>query len=507
MRKIKVFLGLMLMASVMFVSCGKDDNKVEPPVIHEMKVENDVLTILEEESKTIKIVSGNGDYQVKSDNDNVAVTEKEGVITIIGQKAGRSTISVTDSKGKKASISITINTLVLDKAEVIIQKGEKATVEIQSGSGIYSVVSDNEPVATAELSGTNITITAIVDGTATITVTDTKINKTQQVNVIVTLIPQSYYNLSNDKTTLVKWLDQELTTLDMQSDPVLSKVTSIGARAFLGSKLTSITLPNELKIIKESAFSSSIALTSLMIPEGVTIIEGSAFYNCRALTTITLPQTLTEIGESAFKSCYELNNVVIPNEVKRLESDAFSDCRELTTITLSNQLTHIGDTAFNGCGKLASIELPETLEEIGISAFSDCKALTSITIPNKVTELSNSLFWGCSNLASITIGEEVTTIGEEVFRDCAKLTSINIPSKVTDIGKIIFSGCNSLVSITMNPVTPPTLGFEEDENENFKYLYNNDLTAFKHIYVPSASLSEYQQVEGWSEYSDKISAQ
>ncbi|WGU69288.1 hypothetical protein QIU19_06000 [Capnocytophaga canimorsus] len=223
----------MLMASVMFVSCGKDDNKVEPPVIHEMKVENDVLTILEEESKTIKIVSGNGDYQVKSDNDNVAVTEKEGVITIIGQKAGRSTISVTDSKGKKASISITINTLVLDKAEVIIQKGEKATVEIQSGSGIYSVVSDNEPVATAELSGTNITITAIVDGTATITVTDTKINKTQQVNVIVTLIPQSYYNLSNDKTTLVKWLDQELTTLDMQSDPVLSKVTSIGARAFL----------------------------------------------------------------------------------------------------------------------------------------------------------------------------------------------------------------------------------------------------------------------------------
>ncbi|WP_172916266.1 leucine-rich repeat domain-containing protein [Capnocytophaga canimorsus] len=506
MRKIKVFLGLMLMASVMFVSCGKDDNKVEPPVIHEMKVENDVLTILEEESKTIKIVSGNGDYQVKSDNDNVAVTEKEGVITIIGQKAGRSTISVTDSKGKKASISITINTLVLDKAEVIIQKGEKAMVVIQSGSGIYSVVSDNEPVATAELSGTNITITAIVDGTATITVTDTKTNKTQQVNVIVTLIPQSYYNLSNDKTTLVKWLDQELTTLDMQSDPVLSKVTSIGVRAFLGSKLTSITLPNELKIIKERAFENS-PLTSLVIPEGVTFIEGSAFYSCKTLATITLPQTLTEIGESAFKSCHKLNNVVIPDGVKQLKSDAFSDCRELATITLSNQLTHIGDTAFNGCGKLASIELPETLEEMGISAFSDCKALTSITIPNKVTELSNSLFWGCSNLASITIGEEVTTIGEEVFRDCAKLTSITIPSKVTDIGKIIFSGCNSLVSITMNPVTPPTLGFEEDENENFKYLYNNDLTVLKHIYVPSASLSEYQQAEGWSDYSDKISAQ
>ncbi|ATA94432.1 hypothetical protein CGC54_08845 [Capnocytophaga canimorsus] len=507
MRKIKVFLGLMLMASVMFVSCGKDDNKVEPPVIHEMKVENDVLTILEEESKTIKIVSGNGDYQVKSDNDNVAVTEKEGVITITGQKAGKSTISVTDSKGKKVSINVTINALVLDKVEVSLQKAEKATVVIQSGSGTYSVSSDNEPIATAELSGTNITITAIADGTATITVTDTKTNKAQHVKVIVkTPIPESYYNLSNDKTTLVKWLDEELTTLDMENDPVLSKVTSIGARAFLGSKIANITLPKGLKTIKERAFENS-PLISLVIPEGVTTIEGSAFYSCKALTTIMLPQTLTEIGESAFKSCHKLNNVVIPDGVKQLKSDAFSDCRELTTITLSNQLTHIGDTAFNGCGKLASIELPETLEEIGISAFSDCKSLTKITIPNKVTELSNSLFWGCSNLASITIGEEVTTIGEEVFRDCAKLTTITIPSKVTDIGKIIFSGCNSLVSITMKPVTPPTLGFEEDENENFKYLYNNDLTAFKHIYVPSASLSEYQQAEGWRDYSDKISAQ
>ncbi|GIM57722.1 hypothetical protein CAPN006_21140 [Capnocytophaga canimorsus] len=498
MRKIKVFLGLMLMVSVMFVSCGKDDNKVEPPVIHEIKVENNALTILEGESKTIKIVSGNGGYQLKSDNDNVAVTEKEGVITITGQKAGKSTISVTDSKGKKVSINVTINALVLDKVEVSLQKTEKATVVIQSGSGTYSVASDNEPIATAELSGTNITITAIADGTATITVTDTKTNKAQHIKVIVkTPIPESYYNLSNDKTTLVKWLNDELTTLDMENDPVLSKVTSIGARAFLGSKLTSITLPKGLKTIKERAFENS-PLTSLVIPEGVTTIEGSAFYSCKALATITLPQTLTEIGESAFKSCHKLNNVIIPDGVKRLKSDAFSDCRELTTITLSNQLTHIGDTAFNGCGKLASIELPETLEEMGISAFSDCKALTSITIPNKVTTLSTTLFWDCSNLTSVTMGEEVKNIGGEAFRDCSKLTTITIPSKVTEMGENIFSGCESLVSITMKPVTPPTLEGS---------LYDDELTAFKHIYVLSASLSEYQQAEGWSDYSDKISTQ
>ncbi|MFJ1473668.1 leucine-rich repeat domain-containing protein [Capnocytophaga cynodegmi] len=498
MRKIKVFLGLMLMVSVMFVSCGKDDNKVEPPVIHEIKVENNALTILEGESKTIKIVSGNGGYQLKSDNDNVAVTEKEGVITITGQKAGKSTISVTDSKGKKVSISVTINALVLDKVEVSLQKAEKAIVVILSGSGIYSVASDNEPIATAELSGTNITITAIADGTATITVTDTKTNKAQHVKVIVkTPIPENYYNLSNDKTTLVKWLNDELTTLDMENDPVLSKVTSIAARAFLDSKLTSITLPKGLKTIKERAFENS-PLTSLVIPEGVTTIEGSAFYSCKALTTITLPQTLTEIGESAFKSCHKLNNVVIPDGVKQLKSDAFSDCRELTTITLSNQLTHIGDTAFNGCGKLASIELPETLEEIGISAFSDCKALTSITIPNKVTTLSTTLFWDCSNLTSVTMGEEVKNIGGEAFRDCSKLTTITIPSKVTEMGENIFSGCESLVSITMKPVTPPTLEGS---------LYDDELTAFKHIYVPSASLNEYQQAESWSEYESKISAQ
>ncbi|GIZ15325.1 hypothetical protein [Capnocytophaga catalasegens] len=89
MKKIQFILGLMITLA-MFVSCGKDNNKVEePPVVHEIKVENDALTILEGESKTIKIVSGNGGYQLKSDNDNVAVTEKEGVITITGQKQGK----------------------------------------------------------------------------------------------------------------------------------------------------------------------------------------------------------------------------------------------------------------------------------------------------------------------------------------------------------------------------------------------------------------------------------
>jgi hypothetical protein len=59
-------------------------------------------------------------------------------------------------------------------------------------------------------------------------------------------------------------------------------------------KLTSVTLPNSIIIIKSAAFADNL-LTNITIPNGVVIIENNAF-NDNNLTSIVLPPSVTTLG-------------------------------------------------------------------------------------------------------------------------------------------------------------------------------------------------------------------
>jgi len=227
-------------------------------------------------------------------------------------------------------------------------------------------------------------------------------------------------------------------------------VTVIGDGAFRGcSSLTSIELPDGVTVIGEDAFGGCASLTSIELPDGVIEIGASAFYGCSSLTSIELPEGVTEIGAEAFRDCDSLTSIELPKGVTKIGERAFRDCDSLTNMELPEGVTEIGAEAFRSCSSLTSIELPKSVTKIGKFAFYHCSSLASIELPDGVTGIENNTFEYCVRLTSVKLPAGVWIIGDEAFRSCDSLTSIELPDSVTRIGKYAFIGCDSLTSIEL----------------------------------------------------------
>ena len=185
----------------------------------------------------------------------------------------------------------------------------------------------------------------------------------------------------------------------------------------------------------------------LVIPEGITVIDSSAFNGCTSLTSIDIPNSVTSIGASAFGGCVNLTSVTIPESVTAIPHHLFYKCTNLMSVTIPNSLTSIGDAAFCGCVNLTSIDIPNSVTTIGNSTFWGCEKLSSVTIPNSVTTIGDFAFYDCTNLSTVTIPNSVTTIGDYAFCDCTNLSGVTIPNSVTTIGSYAFQNCMNLSRI------------------------------------------------------------
>ncbi len=155
-------------------------------------------------------------------------------------------------------------------------------------------------------------------------------------------------------------------------------VTAIGFAAFLGSGLTSVTLPNS-----------------------VTEIGDNAFYDCRDLASVSLGGGITYIGENGFGACGALTSIVLPNNLTRMGASAFENCIGLTSINIPDSIASIENSTFNGCNALTSISIPDKVVSIGDYAFDDCSALTSVTIGKSVTSIGDGAFGHSNGLTTV----------------------------------------------------------------------------------------------------------
>ena len=285
----------------------------------------------------------------------------------------------------------------------------------------------------------------------------------------------------------------------LQSAVIGNGITSIEGSLFRDcSSLSSVTIGSGVTTIKGFAFNGCSSLTELTIPANVTCLEAWALAET-GLARVVIPDSVTELGRSVFYQCTNLVSATIGSGITSISDSLFFNLDSLESVTLRGAVTSIGENAFFDCAALAEINLPSTITSIGDSAFWDCKALAqAIDLPGSVTvgqfaffgsgitsarvgagsDIARAAFWECKNLASVNIGGEVkapmllsaksgkrllgagtssTTIGRNAFFGCSDLEEATIGKTVDEIGGGAFAGCPKLTSIIV-----------EDGNDNYK---------------------------------------
>lgn len=260
-----------------------------------------------------------------------------------------------------------------------------------------------------------------------------------------------------------------------------------GITGYLGDE-TALVIPSvldDLPVTAIGAYAFECALlTSVVIPEGVTVIDRKAFAAASALKEITLPSTLREIGEEAFIGC-ALEKVTLPEGVETLGERAFACCGQLKTITLPNTLRRMGYGVFAECDALWGLTLPASLTEIdgnpipaiplsrhffanslriapdnpvlhienqmllaGDTVICAARDVRDVTVPEGITTIGRGAFYA-AQVEKVTLPEGLMEIQQEAFYDCFALRSISLPESLQSIGASAFSSCRALAEITL----------------------------------------------------------
>ena len=270
----------------------------------------------------------------------------------------------------------------------------------------------------------------------------------------------------------------ELIADGTSSSPIFSGLTSvvlpntlkiIGAYAFLGNNLTgTLTIPASVVTIGNFAFrgeanGSTNKITTLIFEVGSKLetIGQYAFRDNKLTGALTIPSTVTSIGSRSFEgasngSTNQLTTLVFAGGSSPLTlwDFAFANNKLSGTLTIPTNVILIKSAAFMGAtdgttNQLTSLVFTNgsQLGSIETGAFKDNKLTGILTIPASVTKIDSSAFFGNSNgstnqLTSVVFasGSQLVSIGSEAFRGNKLSGTLTIPTNVNFIGNFAFAG-------------------------------------------------------------------
>ena len=280
-------------------------------------------------------------------------------------------------------------------------------------------------------------------------------------------------------------------TLESVSFEPNGNLQRIGLEAFRMTKLVSISIPEGVQTIEESAFNYIPTLTSVTIPASVSTIDGYNFYASASLNSVFfLGDAPASIGTAVFTEIGSSAKIYIKSGNTSFNTDA-GKWNGLTVAFFdyfanydSNGGTPVSAGGFTTGGSLTSQPVP-TRSGYGFAGWSNTDGGASVAFPyapggtNDITLFANWLADGnffCSgdlageratdettNIFTITDGvvsnggactgdvvipPGANSIGANAFKASA-ITSISLPATLTSIGDDAFASSTSLDAISI----------------------------------------------------------
>ena len=444
-------LGLALIA-LLFTACKKDDNNGGEQAPQRLTLEKSAVTVKLTESAIVRITSGNGDYKVESADKNIATAAiEQNNVKITAIAEGQTTLTVSDAKGQKAAIAVTVESnidpserLSVEKQTLTLVNGEEEVNRILnaehngnmnlsftiSPAGSVSITVETR-IVNGNPDGKNLRVKALKVGTAQIAIKDNTNNQTTSFKVTVTAA--------------------ELTIAKTAAEIEAEATTEI--RINTGNPNYTITSSAD-NIATAEVKEKTEKVAGKNDTHHYVIIKGVA----AGTATITLKDSQ--------------NKTVAITVTVKAKDDIFEVSND-GVVTLKAGATAKG-----------AIKMPATGTSVGASAFSSNDGITSVDF-NNVTKIGKSAFQSSKTLVSI-VGTKIQEIEQAAFA-LSSLSEATLPATLTTIGKMAFMNCKKLTKVTVLATTPPAV-----QANTF-----NGINANAVLYVPKGKKADYEALPNW----------
>ena len=256
-------------------------------------------------------------------------------------------------------------------------------------------------------------------------------------------------------------------------------------------KLVSISLPKTIRYIGNYAFAALPSMQYIEIPENVTTMGNSIFYDSNNLKTIKINAVAPPMVGSfsgtdkrkvyvpdgslhAYRLATPWNNCVLvggegtsvsiahvaAGELGHVILDEATYLQEVNKLTVvSGNLNNDDWNTLKSMTNLVELDISGmAVTSIPSSAFSNKWGLEKIVLPKKLETIDNNAFNG-TGIKEIELPESLTTLDSHAFANCTSLVGIKIPDKITKISSGSFKGCSNLQSVNF-PSALTSIGYE-----------------------------------------------
>ncbi len=344
----------------------------------------------------VRIIKGNGGYNVEVDNGDVVAAEiklkqepnqtPEYVVALEAKAVGTANVKVTDVAGKEATIKVTVKGgLKLGKTELLINMGETERVDVFNVvNNTYEVTVEPKGVLTVEKAGgvdapDGLKISPLKYSATPVKVT---VNSGEQKAVLtVTVNKEDEIRLKKNEVELKVGDKEQIRiikgngdyTFEVDNDNVAATLKTVGDDLFveLEGKKAGISVVT-MKDAADVKAAINVTVKEKTVYADVDIDDNGV---------VRKKDGVTYRGD-----------IVLPDEAKEIppnddERTPFQENKEITSIDFGG-VTKIGKLSIKGCDELTKIYLRK-VTELGFGAIANCPKLEEVYCyvedPNSVT--------------------------------------------------------------------------------------------------------------------------